>query len=229
MQVLFVDVEINLVTQVRFSIVANIVDCIAPEPLPCILGNGIARLRIERNTLHLAILIQERFRLIDSKIVIEVMSRRICNIMVNHNSITRMNPTAVIYIMTGNEIRFSVPKSIWRDNVKELIVVNCRTGITCVAKFWNFVQQRIQILGTTICRCDIFVLVRVISADTDVVIEHQLSAIVAIFGPLIEGYRVSITIEVECISLCFAVRLQSGSIPALNITQLPKDIKVEVR
>ena len=130
--VLFINVEIHLVHVglCGRSIIADVVDSIAPEPFPSFLRNRVAALRTVSEALTLVdeFIIRNLFEEVRKALTV-----RVANLVIDNHSVAGIDTGAVIYAIPRDEVGFHVTQTIRSDNRQVFVVVN-RTAViqSCV-------------------------------------------------------------------------------------------------
>ena len=234
--VLFINVEIHLVHVglCGRSIIADVVDSIAPEPFPSFLRNRVAALRTVSEALTLVdeFIIRNLFEEVRKALTV-----RVANLVIDNHSVAGIDTGAVIYAIPRDEVGFHVTQTIRSDNRQVFVVVNRTAVIQSCVDFGNFIPQGRNILCAAICSRNSITLlrsfVRNIGLNGNVVIQNQFSAVRGLADILIQMvFRIAgvhIAVEVVSIGSSSGIGLHIGAIPVLHVLSFSLATEIEVR
>ena len=234
--VLFINVEIHLVHVglCGRSIIADVVDSIAPEPFPSFLRNRVAALRTVSEALTLVdeFIIRNLFEEVRKALTV-----RVANLVIDNHSVAGIDTGAVIYAIPRDEVGFHVTQTIRSDNCQVFVVVNRTAVIQSCVDFGNFIPQGRNVLCAAICSRNSITLlrsfVRNIGLNGNVVIQNQFSAVRGLADILIQMvFRIAgvhVTIKVVGISCSSGIGLHIGAIPVLHVLSFSLATEIEVR
>ena len=224
---LLIDVEVDLVHICisSRSVVADIVDGVAPPPFPSgfvkdITALGTVSEAVRANILDVVVIIS--CHLFEQ--VAPVVAIGVCDRVVDNDRVAAINRRTAVYRFACCEVGLHVTDAVRSDDSEVLIVVNRAAIIKSIIDSCNASQRRDVLIAAILCRNGVVAcscLVRDICLDGDGVIQHKLSAIRRLTKVIVQ---VSIgvggihrAVEVVCHRAAAGIRLHIGGIPVLHV------------